>query len=124
MKHTLNVSDPSYTSKWRCKDCGQLYGYNPAECEVCGHTLFRPLPADGVTDTFDGGEETTELGADVSELVEETNRPPDLESADSERKEQAESERDSQVSINPEEERQADNGSEQSGFLSSLIPWL
>jgi hypothetical protein len=60
----------------------------------------------------------------VSKLVEETNRPPDLESADSESKEQAESGRDSQVRIDPEEERQADNDSERSGFLSSLIPWL
>jgi rubredoxin len=63
------MSDPSYTTKWRCKDCGSLYGHNPGECDVCGHTIFRPLPADSVSETFEGGEEKTELGENVSELV-------------------------------------------------------
>jgi predicted nucleic acid-binding Zn-ribbon protein len=67
------MGDPSYTSKWRCKECGQLYGHNPSECDICGHTVFRALPADGVKDTYQKGEETTELGADISELVDDVS---------------------------------------------------
>lgn len=79
----IGMGDPSYTSKWRCKECGQLYGHNPSECDVCGYTLFRPLPADGAKETFEHGEQTTELGADISELVDEVSDSNDKEDRNS-----------------------------------------
>lgn len=64
-------SEPRYTTKWRCKDCRQLYGHNPTKCDVCDNTTFRPVPADGASDTHEKGTSTTELGADLSDLLDD-----------------------------------------------------
>lgn len=66
------MPNDNLSTRWRCKECGQRYGHNPAECDVCGHTIFRPLDGDDVKD-FDSGETKTNLGADVSELIDRAN---------------------------------------------------
>lgn len=104
------MGGPSYTSKWQCKECGQLYGHNPSECDVCGHTLFRPLPADGASETSADGEETTELGAEVSELVMQANPS-----------------KHSEKSVDDGATRGRENNTKSEateGFLSRLLPWL
>lgn len=97
-------------TKWRCRDCGQKYGHNPSECDICGETVFQLLPENHDESEFDGGEETTELGAGVSELVE--NATPDK--ADQQEPEPVESEEDTSDSAETTD----------TGLLSSLIPWL
>lgn len=98
-------------TKWRCRDCGQKYGHNPSECDICGETVFQLLPADHNGNEFEGGEETTELGADVSELVEEANPKEDIQQKEAELVENRED------STHPDEDASG-------GLLSSLIPWL
>lgn len=98
------MSDDGYRSKWRCKECEQLYGYNPSKCEICGHTVFKALPADGVDETFEGGEQNTNLGADVSELVDR------IEADDEEADNQVHSDK-------------SDPQEESPGLLSRLLPW-
>lgn len=98
-------------TKWRCRECGQKYGHNPSECDICGETVFQLLPADENLNEFDGGEETTELGADVSELVEDANPSEDIQEAEPERVE------------NKEDSATADEDTDD-GLISSLIPWL
>lgn len=60
-------------SKWECEDCGRTYGHNPDECAVCGHTVFDPILSSEASETFEQGEITTELGADISELANQAN---------------------------------------------------
>lgn len=99
------MGDPSYTAKWRCKECRTLYGHNPDECDVCGHTIFRPLPADGATGTPDVGEETTELGDSVSNLVDDLQE--DENSTD----------------VETEEQTGEDETEDSSSLLSWIWPW-
>lgn len=106
------MTEPTYTSKWRCKECGQLYGHNPSECDICGHTIFRPLPADGASESFEGGEESTELGADVSDLLDriESKKPaPEDEPIDPKGEE------------GPEKRPESSSGG---GILASILSWL
>jgi len=110
------MGGPSYSSKWRCKECGQLYGHNPSECDICSHTLFEPLPADGVGDDFDGGEHITELGADISEL---TNNTSDTDSVTSSQPSVSE-----QHAKDSEMEQSDEKKSEQQERASSLIERL
>lgn len=80
---------------------------NPTECEVCGHTLFRPLPADGAGGGFDGGKEQTQLGDDISTLVDKIDtREPEQPTTGS--NEQAQS---------------TDEQNTNSSFLSRLWPF-
>jgi len=98
-------------TKWRCRDCGQKYGHNPSECDICGETVFQLLPADDNVNEFEGGEETTELGADVSELVEDASPKEDIQQKEADRVENEGN------STPPDEDTDGD-------LLSSLIPWL
>jgi predicted nucleic acid-binding Zn-ribbon protein len=102
------MGDPSYTTKWRCKDCGNLYGHNPSECDICGHTLFRPVPADGASETFSGGEEKTELGDDVSKLVDRIDNSVDDDEP-----------------VNPTDStpRNTNDETDEQSLLSRLLPW-
>lgn len=103
---------PSTT--WRCKECGQRYGHNPAECDVCGHTIFRPLAVDDVED-FDGGETTTDLGADVSELADRANPDQTASTASA-------GDADDDQQHNTSDEQDSDDP--ESRVLSRLVPWL
>ena len=99
-------------TKWRCRDCGQKYGHNPSKCDICGETVFQLLPDDHNINEFEGGEETTELGADVSELVQDAN--PKSEVQQEEETDRVGNEEDSTTMKKDTDE----------SLLSSLIPWL
>ena len=66
-KHFVDESD--HIAKWKCQSCGRTYGHNPDECAVCEHTVFDPILSTESDETFEQGEMTTKLGADVSELA-------------------------------------------------------
>jgi hypothetical protein len=102
------------SSKWRCKECGQRYGHNPAECDVCGHTIFQPLDIDDVED-FDGGEATTDLDTDVSELVDRANPDQTASTAGA-------GDTDDDEQTTTQDEQNSDDS--ESGLFRRLVPWL
>ena len=75
--------------------------------------MFQPLPAGHDPDEFDGGEETTELGADVSDLVEDANPTETVQEVDT-----------NDVEDEVGSVKSNNNNTTDQGLLSSLIPWL